>query len=57
MFSWFGWVFVRSAWLTKAEREGKSPLADPLAILGIFSIFVPFLILGIAFATGLIELP
>ena len=57
IFSMLCFGFAYSAWLTEAEKEGKSPLADPLAIIGIFSIFIPFIILGVAFATGLIELP
>jgi hypothetical protein len=42
---------------TKAEKQGKSTLADPLAIVGILSIFLPFIILGAAFAAGLVKLP
>lgn len=44
-------------WQTKAEREGKSPLKDPAAIIGLVAIFLPFVLLGIAFALGLVELP
>ena len=42
---------------TKAERDGKSPLKDPAAIIGLMGIFLPFILLGIAFACGLVELP
>ena len=40
------------AWLSKAEKEGKSPFKDPLAISAILGLLVPFVILGIAIGTG-----
>jgi len=43
-------------WISKAEREGKSPMQDPLAYIGLLAIFVPFIILGIAIATGYVDL-
>ncbi|GAQ89272.1 hypothetical protein KFL_005050090 [Klebsormidium nitens] len=42
---------------TKAELQGKSTFADPLAIIGVLSIFLPFIILGAAFSAGLVKLP
>lgn len=42
-------------WQSKDEREGKSPMKDPLAISAIIGLLVPFVILGIGIATGYIE--
>jgi hypothetical protein len=42
-------------WQSKIERSGKSPLSDPAAIIGILAIFTPFVILGIAIATGVVD--
>ena len=42
-------------WQSKIERSGKSPLSDPAAIIGILAIFFPFVILGIAIATGYVD--
>lgn len=42
-------------WQSKDEREGKSPLQDPLALSILFGMAVPFVILGIGIATGYIE--
>ena len=42
-------------WQSKIERSGKSPLSDPAAIIGILAIFTPFVILGIAIATGYVD--
>lgn len=42
-------------WQSKIERSGKSPLSDPAAIVGILAIFFPFVILGIAIATGYVD--
>jgi hypothetical protein len=50
------WLYFRY-FQTKAEKQGKSTLADPLAIVGILSIFLPFIILGAAFTAGLVKLP
>ena len=44
-------------WTSPQERKGASPLKDPAAIIGIVAIFLPFVILGIAIATGLVEIP
>mmetsp|Transcript_33601 Transcript_33601/g.106862 ORF Transcript_33601/g.106862 Transcript_33601/m.106862 type:complete len:124 (+) Transcript_33601:151-522(+) len=44
-------------WQSEGEKAGKSPLKDPLAISAIIGIIVPFVILGVAFATGVIEVP
>eukprot|EP00667_Euglena_gracilis_P023059 EG_transcript_25913 len=44
-------------WLSEAEQQGLSPWQDPLAWIALTGIFVPFVILGIALATGYIELP
>mmetsp|Transcript_24530 Transcript_24530/g.53569 ORF Transcript_24530/g.53569 Transcript_24530/m.53569 type:complete len:116 (-) Transcript_24530:306-653(-) len=43
-------------WTSESEKEGKSPLEDPMAIAAISGILVPFLILGVAIATGYVEL-
>ena len=43
-------------WMDKNTAAGKSPFSDPLAIIGIAAIFLPFLILGIAIATGYVEI-
>ncbi|KAK9901542.1 hypothetical protein WJX75_001376 [Coccomyxa subellipsoidea] len=42
-------------WQTASERKGENPLKDPLAIIGIVSILLPFIILGIAIATGIVD--
>eukprot|EP01023_Acetabularia_acetabulum_P022816 TRINITY_DN223_c0_g1_i1.p2 TRINITY_DN223_c0_g1~~TRINITY_DN223_c0_g1_i1.p2 ORF type:complete len:113 (-),score=18.57 TRINITY_DN223_c0_g1_i1:233-571(-) len=43
-------------WKSAAEKAGKSPLQDPLALIGILSIFFPFIFLLIAIGTGVIDL-
>ncbi len=43
-------------WMDKNTRAGKSPFSDPLAVIGIAAIFLPFGILGIAIATGYVEI-
>ncbi|GAB5361399.1 hypothetical protein AAMO2058_000710100 [Amorphochlora amoebiformis] len=43
-------------WMSKDERDGKSPLADPLAWSAIAGLVVPFVILGIAIATGYVPI-
>lgn len=43
-------------WTSEAERKGVSPWKDPLALIGIAAIFLPFVILGVAIATGLVDL-
>ncbi|WIA29289.1 hypothetical protein OEZ86_011794 [Tetradesmus obliquus] len=42
-------------WVSKSERKGANPLSDPLAIIGLVAIFLPFGLLLIAIATGLID--
>ncbi|BDA42331.1 hypothetical protein COCOBI_03-2180 [Coccomyxa sp. Obi] len=42
-------------WQTASEKKGENPLKDPLAIIGIVSIFLPFIILAIAIATGVVD--
>ncbi|KAL3142408.1 hypothetical protein ABBQ38_002743 [Trebouxia sp. C0009 RCD-2024] len=43
-------------WKTKAESKGGlAPLKDPIAIVGILGILLPFVILGIAIATGYVD--
>ncbi|KAL0031658.1 hypothetical protein WJX77_012079 [Trebouxia sp. C0004] len=42
--------------ITKAESAGGlAPLKDPIAIVGILGILLPFVILGIAIATGYVD--
>ncbi len=48
-------VMLIRYWKSAAEKRGDSPWKDPLAIIGIVSIFLPFLILLIAIATGLVD--
>ena len=43
------------AWLSKGEKEGANPLADPMAIAAIVGLVVPFTILAIGIASGYIE--
>ena len=43
--------------LSLLRRKGANPLKDPAAIIGIVAIFLPFVILGIAIATGIVEIP
>ncbi|GMH41621.1 hypothetical protein BSKO_09531 [Bryopsis sp. KO-2023] len=43
-------------WTSKAERDGESPMKDPMAWVGLLGIFFPFIILGIAIGTGYVEL-
>ncbi|CAL5219931.1 g1863 [Coccomyxa viridis] len=42
-------------WQTKTEAKGENPIKDPLAIIGIVSILLPFIILGIAIGTGVVD--
>jgi hypothetical protein len=42
-------------WQTPSEAKGESPVKDPLAIIGILGIFFPFILLGIAIATGYVD--
>mmetsp|Transcript_4545 Transcript_4545/g.12430 ORF Transcript_4545/g.12430 Transcript_4545/m.12430 type:complete len:122 (-) Transcript_4545:872-1237(-) len=42
-------------WSPPGERKGANPMKDPLAIIGVVAILFPFLILGIAIATGVID--
>lgn len=43
-------------WVSKGERKGANPMSDPLAIIGVTAIFLPFVLLGIAIATGLVDI-
>jgi len=43
-------------WMDKNTKEGKSPFEDPMAIIGIFGLLSPFVILGIAIAVGYVEI-
>ena len=43
-------------WMSEGEREGRNPMADPLAIIGLVAILTPFIILGIAVAIGYLDL-
>merc|ERR1711924_349596 len=43
-------------WMDANTKSGKSPLQDPLALIGIFAILSPFIILAIAILTGYVEL-
>jgi len=43
-------------WMSKDERDGKSPFQDPLAWAAIAGLIVPFAILGIAIATGYVPI-
>ncbi|GFR52267.1 hypothetical protein Agub_g14802 [Astrephomene gubernaculifera] len=43
-------------WSSKGERAGANPLQDPLAMIGILAIFFPFIFLGIAIASGYVDL-
>jgi len=44
----------KEAWLSEMEREGANPLKDPMALIGIGGLAVPFIILAIASAAGFI---
>ena len=54
-YSFFYHLSHNRYWQSKIERSGKSPLSDPAAIIGILAIFFPFVILGIAIATGYVD--
>eukprot|EP00891_Asterochloris_glomerata_P006446 jgi/Astpho2/6446/Aster-08291 len=42
---------------TKSEKKGGlAPAKDPLALMGILGILFPFLILGVAIASGYVDL-
>lgn len=43
-------------WTSKAERDGESPMKDPMAWIGIGGILLPFVILGVAVAVGYVDL-
>lgn len=43
-------------WSSKGEREGESPMKDPLAYIGLLAILFPFLFLGVAIALGWVDL-
>ena len=45
------------AWLSKAEKEGKSPFEDPLAIAFIVGVTLPLVIVFFALATGVVSPP
>jgi len=44
----------KEAWLSEMEREGGNPLKDPMALIGIGGIAVPFIILAVASVAGFI---
>mmetsp|Transcript_42859 Transcript_42859/g.68936 ORF Transcript_42859/g.68936 Transcript_42859/m.68936 type:complete len:129 (-) Transcript_42859:155-541(-) len=44
----------KEAWLSEMEKEGANPMKDPMAIVAIGGISIPFIILAIAGATGYI---
>lgn len=44
----------KEAWLSEMEREGANPFKDPMAMVAIGGIAVPFIILAIAGAAGYI---
>lgn len=44
----------KEAWLSEMEREGANPMKDPMAMIGIGGLMVPFVILAIASAAGFI---
>ncbi len=46
----------KSAWKSEKEKEGRSPLQDPMAIAAIMGLVVPFTILLLGIASGYIEL-
>lgn len=43
------------AWGSKFERKGANPLSDPVAILGLVGLLFPFILLGVFYATGVID--
>jgi len=43
-------------WRSNDEKSGKTPFQDPLAIIFSLTLIVPFGILGIAIATGYIDI-
>jgi len=43
-------------WQSEAEKEGKSPFEDPMAIAALSGLVIPFTILAIAIGSGYIEL-
>jgi hypothetical protein len=44
------------AWGSKFEKDGKNPMSDPLAFIGLGAILFPFLLLGVFIATGVIDI-
>ena len=52
------WVCVHTIWFV-LTAESPSPFLwqDPLAIIGLIAIFFPFVLLGLAFASGLVIMP
>ena len=44
----------KDAWLSEMEREGGNPLEDPMALIGIGGIAIPFIILAVASVAGFI---
>lgn len=40
--------------MSEMEREGANPMKDPMAMIGIGGLMVPFVILAIASAAGFI---
>ncbi|KFM27550.1 hypothetical protein F751_4129 [Auxenochlorella protothecoides] len=43
-------------WKSAAESKGQNPAKDPLALIFGLVIVAPFLILGIAIATGVLDI-
>jgi len=43
------------AWLSKAEREGKSTMQDPVTIVGAIIFFFPFFGLLVALLSGAVD--
>ncbi|CAI5518199.1 unnamed protein product [Closterium sp. Naga37s-1] len=44
-------------WQSESEREGKGPMSTVLPYIAILGLLTPFIILGIAFASGWIDVP
>ena len=45
----------KTGWVTEGEQEGKSPLSQTTAKLGLLALVFPFALLGILIATGVID--
>lgn len=44
-------------WRSKSEVDGANPFKDPIAIIGVVAILLPFVMTLLAITTGIIELP